>query len=131
MSLRVIVSIEGIKQLEKLFDNKENRVYRNQKEAVESGCAMVVADAKAIVPVLSGYLRANIVYEILRKMDFIIGKVGVRDIVDYAEDVEFMIERGAQPAKPEKKAPFLHPSLAKNQKEINKMIADATVKGLS
>ena len=73
---------------------------------------------------------ANINWEIIEyNLKQIVAKVGVNDIIDYAEAVEHMHEIGKMPRKPGKKSPYLYPSIIKNQKFINDQIKEATIEG--
>jgi hypothetical protein len=132
--ITMTISVTGSKELKQLLIESKQKVNEKLIEAIESGSIMIENEAREIAPVDTGFLRANIthVIEAEKSGDLKIrGKIGVRDIVKYAEAVEVMGIKGTgQPSKPGKKMPYLLPSFNKFITKINKMIADAVVDGL-
>lgn len=130
MGLALTVGIAGVEKLVKDFQKKKKAANDLLPKAIKKGAFQVEADAKKIAPVETGFLRSNISHE----MSDIPGEptaiVGVRDIVDYAVYVEFMADIGKAPVKPGKRAPFLYPSLQKNQKLINDLIKEAIIESM-
>jgi HK97 gp10 family phage protein len=96
------------KGLERL--KKELKQIRNVN--VLRAVLMIEKDAKHIVPVVTGRLRASITHEIDKQPDVTIGRVGT--IVEYAAIVEFGIGRKAKP--------YLYPALRKNQAKIQHLL---------
>lgn len=113
--------------------NRLKSIEEKQTEAmvqtIDECCQIVVADARKGAPVDTGYMRANILYEVATpiKGQPITGKVGVGDNVGYASHVEFGYLRGAKPRPPagvNERIPFLYPALSENFSRIEKKIED-------
>lgn len=155
MSLILQTTITGTKELREQIKAKNEAVNTELLDAVERGCVTIENEAKRVAPVEFGYLRDNITHEIevsrdpvLEASAIILGKVGVRDIVGYAEVLELRGIKGTVkprqhgkgvmrdasgnlPVAPNKKIPYLFPSYNKNLDKINKEIGEALVKGLN
>lgn len=131
MGLAITIAITGVEKVIRDFKRKQIIANSLLEKAIKTGALAVVGDAIKIAPEETSYLRDNITYELTGKKGKPSARVGVNDIVDYAEAVEFMTYAGKQPRKPGKKAPFLYPSLQKNQVFINGIIAEAIKRGMA
>ena len=105
----------------KWFDKElKNMVNSKAHDAVQKGCYLVEGDAKKLVPVDTGRLRASITNEVEEE----VGRVGTN--VEYARRIELgfvgtdILGRNYN----QKPQPYLRPALEKNRKKILGLFRD-------
>lgn len=155
MSLILQTTITGTAELREQIKAKNEAVNVELLDAIERGCVNITNKAKRNAPVEYDYLRPNIIFEIevsrdpvLEASAIILGKVGVRDIVGYAEILELRGIKGTVkprqhgkgvmrdksgnlPVATGKKIPYLFPAYNEELDKINKEIGEALVTGLN
>lgn len=160
MSLFLQITVSGNKELKEQLQKKHEAINSNLIDAIERGCIDIENETRRVAPVEFGTLRDNVVHELIAEKNdtvfamtnkekelTVYGKVGVRDIIKYAEAVEVMGIRGTGkprqhgagikrdkfgklPLNPLKKMPYLLPSFNMFITKINENIAKAIVNGI-
>jgi len=118
------VEITGVDEVLKQFKLIETGFLNAIEEAVLKATKLVEADAKRIVPVVTGRLARSITGGISEKSNtVVVGVVGANTV--YAAAVEFGRNTKGGRSKPK---PYLNPALSMNMSRIEKMISDALKK---
>lgn len=94
---------------DKLIKEVGQKCFQNMEKA----CMLVYTDAKRMCPVVTSRLMNSIAWEIEKKADEVVGRVGTN--VEYATYVEYGTSKmSAQP--------YLRPSLEKNKGKIKQLL---------
>lgn len=103
------IHIEGLENVQAMFEQKMNDITNKLSEGVAESCKVVEADAKAMCPVDTGGLRKSITSEVSGTT----GVVGTNK--EYAMYVEFGTYKMAA-------QPYLVPALKGNEEKVLQII---------
>lgn len=113
------VTVKGLSSLEAKLKRLNPMTHAAIVRGVALAAAKVEGDAKTIVPVDTGHLRASISSNSHSTANGAEAEVSTN--VEYAAYVEFGTSR-------QKAQPYLHPALQKNKANIRKIIIEEIVK---
>ena len=123
-------SISGVEDVTKAFKLLEIGFLNEIEKAILKGVKMIEADAKQMVPVVTGRLARSITSGITEKTrETVVGIAGANTL--YAGTVEYM---DPGPGSKTGQRPYLRPARDKNLPQITKMIEDGlkkTIRGFN